>query len=1101
MTIAASKEMMEYFDALQDEANKCYEVAKVARKKGLDPSLEVEIPQAEDLASRVEKLLNLEGVAGIIRGMAEKYNREELSIQIAKKVARELKKQSKSLALDKAVRVGLAVLTEGILVAPLDGIASVEVRGSGNNTYVAISFAGPIRSAGGTGQAMSVLIADVVRRELDIGAYKATKEEVERWKEEIPIYRQVQHLQYLPPEREVELTVGGCPICVDGEGTEDAEISGYRDLPRMGTNRVRGGACLVVAEGLCLKASKLEYHVKKFKIDGWDFIKEVVKLKAKAKEGEEINGLEPSEKFIKDLVAGRPVYSHPSRKGGFRLRYGRSRTAGLASISIHPATMYLVENTLAIGTQIKIERPGKAGISTPCDQLEGPLVLMKNGDLLRVNTAEGAMNLSPDKIDKIVELGEVLIPAGEFLENNHPFIPGVFDIGWYMAEIEKAGVKNPEKYRNTDLKTVVKLAKEKKVPLHPAFTFLWNSANIEQVDDLRTEIVEGGAIDAGILILPDKVKTRETLIQLGVPHRKGKKKDTLATESAEALLASLGIGLKKGKMTSSNPKKKDKSSPLSYVSSLAGFRIGNKCGTIIGARMARPEKAMERKMNPPVHGLFPVGTAGGPQRLLNKAEGAHVALKLDLDVRVCQDCRETSFLSQCDCGGHTVSLEKYREQDVDVRAILRNARRQLKISDLPKVKGVQGMISKNKTPEMPEKGILRAKHEVFVFKDGTARFDCTDAPLTHFRPREIGTGVKRLNELGYTHDIKGEKLTDENQLLELKTQDIILPENGGDYFIKVASFLDELLVSFYKSKPYYKAKKRQDLVGASLLGLSPHTSGGVLARLIGFTRARVGFAHPYFHAAKRRNCDGDEDCFMLLLDGLLNFSLSFLPEKRGGRMDAPLLLVTRIDPNEIDKEAHNIDVMPRYPFEFYEATLNNTDPKAVEKMLDTVGGRIGSVLQYENFGFTLDTGDIAAGPTVSAYKTLGSMAEKTRLQLDLAKRICAVDEKDVAERLITNHFLPDMAGNLKKFSAQKVRCTKCSAKYRRMPLAGKCTCGHNLTMTVHEASVRKYLEISKDIANEFNVSPYVSERIDMMELAMGSMFHNDKVKNCTLMDF
>ncbi|OQX76697.1 MAG: hypothetical protein B6D61_08385, partial [Bacteroidetes bacterium 4484_249] len=34
--------------------------------------------------------------------------------------------------------------------------------------------------------------------------------------------------------------------------------------------------------------------------------------------------------------------------------------------------------------------------------------------------------------------------------------------------------------------------------------------------------------------------------------------------------------------------------------------------------------------------------------------------------------------------------------------------------------------------------------------------------------------------------------------------------------------------------------------------------------------------------------DGDEDAVMLLLDALLDFSVSFLPEKRGGKMDAPL---------------------------------------------------------------------------------------------------------------------------------------------------------------------------------------------------------------------
>jgi DNA polymerase II large subunit len=601
--------------------------------------------------------------------------------------------------------------------------------------------------------------------------------------------------------------------------------------------------------------------------------------------------------------------------------------------------------------------------------------------------------------------------------------------------------------------------------------------------------------------MPDETGTREILIELGLPYKR-ERDGTLLLENGLALLASLGIENKKGVLSASITRKSKKKDALSHVSSLAGFKIGDKCGTLIGARMARPEKAFERKMNPPVHGLFPVGTAGGPQRLLNKAEKLPAsALKLDVEVRRCSECGQKGFLPICDCGGYTLSKDKFENQEVDLFNVLRAARRRLDMREMPKVKGVQGMISKNKTPEMPEKGMLRAKHKVFVFKDGTTRFDCTDAPLTHFRPREIGTSLGKLVEMGYTADIEGNELTSSDQLVELKVQDIILPENGGDYMLKVASFIDELLASFYSIESYYNARKRDDLVGASLLGLSPHTSGGVLARLIGYTRASVGYAHPYFHAAKRRNCDGDEDCFMLLLDGLLNFSLSFLPEKRGGRMDAPLLLMTRIDPNEIDKEAHNIDVMSSYPIELYEATMRNANPKSIEKELDTVGDRIGSVLQYENFGFTLDTEDIAAGPTVSAYKTLGTMMEKTRLQLDLAKRIRAVDERDVAERLINNHFLPDMMGNLKKFSSQKVRCTKCGKKYRRMPLAGKCTCGHNLILTVHEASVRKYLDISKDIATEFSVSPYVSQRIDIMEEAMGSMFENDKVKNCTLTDF
>ena len=97
---------------------------------------------------------------------------------------------------------------------------------------------------------MSVLIADVVRRELGIGAYLPTENEIERYKEEIPLYKRIQHLQYTPSVDEIHQIVSNCPICINGEGTEKEEITGNRDLPRIESNRIRGGACLVIAEGL-----------------------------------------------------------------------------------------------------------------------------------------------------------------------------------------------------------------------------------------------------------------------------------------------------------------------------------------------------------------------------------------------------------------------------------------------------------------------------------------------------------------------------------------------------------------------------------------------------------------------------------------------------------------------------------------------------------------------------------------------------------------------------------------------------------------------------------------------------------------------------------
>jgi DNA polymerase II large subunit len=237
------------------------------------------------------------------------------------------------------------------------------------------------------------------------------------------------------------------------------------------------------------------------------------------------------------------------------------------------------------------------------------------------------------------------------------------------------------------------------------------------------------------------------------------------------------------------------------------------------------------------------------------------------------------------------------------------------------------------------------------------------------------------------------------------------------------------------------------------------------------------------------------------MDALINFSRSFLPKTRGGLMDAPLVLTTRLDPNEVDKEAHNIDMSREYPLEFYLATLEHKHPREVQDMMDMVGGRLGSVLQYEGFGFTHDTRDIGEGPRDSAYKLFETMEEKLNAQLFLAKKIRAVDEVDVVYRVVTKHLLPDMIGNLKSFSGQKLRCTKCSASYRRIPLSGKCYCGNNLTLTVHQSSVKKYLEMTKDISERFAISPYTRQRIELIEKSINSLFENDKVKKCKLSDF
>ncbi len=215
-------------------------------------------------------------------------------------------------------------------------------------------------------------------------------------------------------------------------------------------------------------------------------------------------------------------------------------------------------------------------------------------------------------------------------------------------------------------------------------------------------------------------------------------------------------------------------------------------------------------------------------------------------------------------------------------------------------------------------------------------------------------------------------------------------------------------------------------------------------------------------------------------------------------MDAPLVLSSRIDPEEIDDESHNIDAMESFPVEFYEKAQEHAKPSDVLDLVDNVKNRLGTPGQYEGIMFSHNTTSIHAGPKVCLYKTLPTMKDKVESQIQIAEKIRAVDQRGVVEGVLTSHFLPDMMGNVRAFSRQKVRCTKCNSKYRRIPLTGECKCGSNLILSVSKGSVVKYLEISRELANRYPVDPYLIQRLEILEFGINSLFESDKSKQSSL---
>ncbi|MFX0116979.1 MAG: DNA polymerase II large subunit, partial [Candidatus Hodarchaeota archaeon] len=146
-----------YFKALTEEVRHSYQIAEEARRRGPDPGSSVEIPLATTMAERVEGLVGPKGVAKEIEKLASQGHS---SIKIALKIADQIlheKYGSSSLpekTAEQAIRTGIAIITNGVVSAPLEGIASVNL---GDDNHLIIDFASPIRGAGGTAQAMSVV--------------------------------------------------------------------------------------------------------------------------------------------------------------------------------------------------------------------------------------------------------------------------------------------------------------------------------------------------------------------------------------------------------------------------------------------------------------------------------------------------------------------------------------------------------------------------------------------------------------------------------------------------------------------------------------------------------------------------------------------------------------------------------------------------------------------------------------------------------------------------------------------------------------------------------------------------------------------------------
>lgn len=1184
--MACSPRVKKYFDYLDDETQRAFKVASKARSLGYDPEEYVEIKLAKNMAERVVGIISVvapqivdSGVVERIIELEHEYGSQDwrVAFKIALEIAQEKYCQFKDKieAIEVGVRTGFAYVTVGVVSSPLEGLTSIEIkkRRDGQGEYFRLNYAGPIRNAGGTAAATSVLIADYVRKHLGYATYDPDEREVKRCYAELEDYHQyVANLQYFPYKEESEFLLEHIPVEIAGDPSEKRELSNasLKDLPRVETNLLRSGYCLIHSSCIPLKSAKLWKKLDEWGhemgMEDWDFLAKHLKLQKELKaqaaaeqnkttEEEAPVKVKPDPTFAKDIVGGRPILGHPMRSGGFRLRYGRGRASGYSGQSIHPATMSVLESYIATGTQLKVERPGKAASFTPCDQLEGPIVKLKDGTVVQVKDPEYGEEISK-RIEEIIYLGDVLINYGDFFDRAHKLIPPGYCEEYWILEVQEAMGKkamNEEDFHETfnlPLESVKKLfsqpittdisfelakqiSEELEVPLHPAHTFFYKEIDRKQLEHLLLYLAHGNfLLEVPKINLPftDEFQLgKRSLELLGIPHKIQEGQVVIHGDEALALAHTLNVKSALDAQDAQELIEEWEGDTLEIVNKLADYKVKDKSGIFIGSRMGRPEKAKMRKLTGSPNGLFPVGADGGRLRSFQSAlESGKVTSTFP--VFLCTNCSNRTPFSICEmCENKTtrtkinpktkeeflpekvppdIPVIDYKEWSVPIRALFDYCLNKMNTKIYPDlIKGVRGTVGKDHTPEHLLKAILRAKFDVAVNKDGTVRYDASEVTLTHFKPKEVGTTVEKLRSLGYTKDIYGNELEDDEQVLELLPQDVVLPaceealDPGSDQILlQTSKFIDELLVHLYDGKPYYRAHTKEDLVGHLIVGLAPHTSAGTVGRIVGFSKTQGLLAHPLYHAAMRRDCDGDESCVFLLLDAFLNFSQKYLGTSRGSTMDAPLVLTTLLNPAEVDDMAFNVDRVSHYPLEFYRACEEYKNPWDVK--IERIEHVLFSPGQFEGMMFTHDTHDINTGVLVSAYKLLPSMGEKIEGQMLLGDRIRAVDATDVARLVIEKHFIRDTKGNLRKFSLQQFRCVHCNTKYRRPPLSGTCTeCRGKIIFTISEGSIMKYLELSVNLAEQFNVSNYLKETLYLTRKRIVDVFGKEKEKQTGLGDF
>ena len=1094
------KEFQEYIQNIKDVLEIQVQLAEKARARRFDPQSTIESQLTFSTRAKIAAILK---IPKLEEYLPPNLSMHESPLLLAAEIAKQIvngrfMKGSRENLILLALHSALVILSQGLISVPHESIPKISIGSKSN--HLTIYFSNTIRYTTGEIIGLVILIADYIRHILHLNRFSPSPGLVNRYVEELDIYFTMNDRSWNLQKDLINFLIQNIGVEISGEAYERIEVKKYRNLPNL-TNRLRMGMC-VAFDKLIEDLNTIANLRLTSGIPEWQWL--VPPFKGIRREKHE---------FGKGEVRGtQPLLSRSGKPGGFRLRYGYSRNTGQGAAGIHPATMYL-SKMLSPGTNIKIDFMERSLTVFPVSTLLGPLVELKDGSSERIESLTRLRKLENDII-QIWEMGDILLSPND--------IPGTETIElsawteeWWSQEIKNSisskfrsldnfvsilGISSTEMENFLKEPTcfhpppeiALKLSKMTRVPIHPYYSFNWNEIAISDLMRLIQKINSSNRDS-----LHDDEDLKAILRQLGVPF-------VIDNGYIESERFQPYIHLFREKHEEIHQILSDSSTSLNIeeiVQKLIKVPIKSLCHRRIGLKIIRVEKAEQRHINPPAHILFPIGSHGGSQRDLLKAKKEDT-IKIQLSERFCTTCGESTFVTFCpkclqetkqlyvckqehisetrNCGECGQYAFPARKKNINIEGLIKAGVQKTGISDLKKIKGVSFLNSKNRIPENIIKGILRAKHNLFVYKDGTCRFDQTNAHLTHFTAKEVHISVEDLLRLGYTHDVFGNDLTKDDQLLEINPYDVIVSKSACEFLVRLSKFIDDELTYLYEEPPYYRINSLNDVIGSLIVGMSPFSMVAVIGRIIGWVDNNVTYAHPIWHIIKTRNCNGDIDSITLLLDAFLNFSKEFIPTLRGGTMDVPVIINLSDKWEEASIYASYNSILTN--LSFYRNLINNPSKE------DLLSYKMSYLTPPLPVSHTIDN--------VSSYNFENLFREsrivsKIETELQVLSRIRGVKEGEFVDNILVNDFLPKISTSMTRFFLQPVRCNTCNTTFRRIPLSN-CPVCHRQTigLTLSEGWVLRYLQIVNQLKSQYysEISEYCHSWVELVELNKRLLF-------------